>query len=655
MAFSSNGLWAAHVSFGEETRPIVLWNLKEWQQCGPRFHIVPPLNPDAMALSDDARWCLYADSMGGVHRLGEAGAEVWEGRAHRDLTIVRLLAISADGRGALSACQDGRLVAWDIAAGSHEIIWDESDNYVEASSLDSTGASAVAARADGTVYLLNLWPARARTLFTLNSKPSALARSADNTVVAVAIVDGSIEVRAVEAPEAPIRIFRTDEKPTSVAVSSDARYLSAGTDKGTVAVWSIERGVRSALYRRAHTYKIEGLTFSHDGARIVSADALHLKEWALQAADEKERGLADSPVAGEVKVTADGLHAVAVLEDGRLALWQLRTGAQEAILPGGNSPTFGDSNIGQARNLAFAAKTARVLAWNEKLLCVWDLDDAVNIGALGVTNTRDAHITPDGTAVVYLDDKKISLWQLDEGSSTVLGRHGGDLPYQLAVSPDGKCALSSGGDRRVVAWRLNDLLTTSFSEIELSTRRYNQIAKDLGLSLKNESELASWWIAGKGKPDKIAFPGETEAIITTDDGCLFTIDLSHPKTSEPSGWSARHKAHLSKLVVSPDGTVAVTSSYDNTNMVWNVAERRLITVLTAHPGHIEQLSASRERALLTTFDGILKVVSLDDGALLAAFQGDKLIVACAADADLEWIVGRDEGGQVHFFHLEKKI
>src|SRR5208282_3294299 len=52
-------------------------------------------------------------------------------------------------------------------------------------------------------------------------------------------------------PEQPAS---TQEQPTSLAVSADHRHLAVGTAKGTVAVWNIARGTRSALYRRVHEH-----------------------------------------------------------------------------------------------------------------------------------------------------------------------------------------------------------------------------------------------------------------------------------------------------------------------------------------------------------------------------------------------------------------
>jgi WD40 repeat protein len=430
VTFSPNGLWAAHVSggFGSIPASVMLWDLKEWRSCGPRFQTLARRRPFALALSDDARWCLCADSLGGVYRLSVSGDRVREGHAHRELTIAKLLTISGDGRRALSACYYGRLVAWDFEAGHHEVIWDESDNRAIALSLDAAGDSAMVARLDGSVHLLDLWPARQRTVCKLNGRPMALACASHSAVVAVAMDDGRIEVRSVDAPEPLISIFSTQEQPTSVAVSSDRRYIAVGTAKGTVEVWSLTRGARTARYSRGYTYEVERIAFAHDGARVVSADSLQIKEWVLESGDEEGSVAVGARAAGQVKVTVDGAHAVAVLEDGRLGVWNMRTGALESALPPASGPAFGDPGIGPSERLALAPRAPRILSWNGELLCVWDLQVGASVGYLSVAEVRDAVITPDGRGVVAVNGMDIALWRPDGGECTVLGTYDGDPP-----------------------------------------------------------------------------------------------------------------------------------------------------------------------------------------------------------------------------------
>src|SRR5262249_11249207 len=148
-----------------------------------------------------------------------------------------------------------------------------------------------------------------------------------------------------------------------------------------------------------------------------------------------------------------------------------------------------------------------------------------------------------------------------------------------------------------------------------------------------------------------AFAGSEEAIITTGDGSLFLLDMREAE-SEPKRLEGGHAAGIDQVLVSRAGRLFVTSSFDGTVKVWDLEMRKSIAGFDAHAGCVEQLSASAERVLLRTRDGVLKIVSLRDGALLNAFQGDKQIVSCAADAELQWVAARDQGGQMHFLHVE---
>jgi WD40 repeat protein len=97
----------------------------------------------------------------------------------------------------------------------------------------------------------------------------------------------------------------------------------------------------------------------------------------------------------------------------------------------------------------------------------------------------------------------------------------------------------------------------------------------------------------------------------------------------------------------------VTSSWDGTVRLWDLDKRHSIVVLDGHSGIAGRVSASGQRMLLSSRDGILEIVSLPDGASLAAFQADKQITSCDADEELQWVVALDQSGQMHFLCLEE--
>ena len=629
VVFSSNGRWAAHVSHSLPPAPsnIVLWDLVAWQSRGARFRAVDQSSPLALALSNDGRWCLYGDSTGGVHRVGLV-EEVWEGRAQRDLSILSLLAISGDGKRALSACRHEPLVAWDIDVDSHEVIRQVSNNKIAALTLDATGGSAVVASEDGSVELFDLWPRRRRCSWRVERAPVAIARSPDNAVIVVATVDGRIEARSPDFPESAIGVFRTEEQPSSVALSADARYVALGTQKGTVEVWHLAEQCRKARYKRAHTHEVECITFSHEGSRIVSADSLQIKEWELETTESDDSGFSSSAAQGQVKVTGDGRYVIAVLENGRLGVWSLRTGKLESTLPHPDRIAFGCAGCGPAEGIALASDAPRVLVWNKQLLCVWDLRAGTRVRSLLVSNAVDAAITPDGCGVVFADGDAIRFWRPYEGSSRQLGTCDPDPPRHVAISPDGKRALSTAG-RDISLWCVDGPIQ---SANDARVKRYG-------------------WLGTHDKPSAIAFAGPQKAVVRSGTNSLFMLDLRKGSRTE-FGLNGNGPVEPNRAAPLHEGRLFATSSYGGPITIWDLDELRSMTVMDVHSGTVGRVSAFAKRLLLSSPDGVIKVVSLGDQSLLAAFQADKQIVSCDGDERLEWVVGRDESGQMHFFCVE---
>jgi WD40 repeat protein len=634
VVFSANGRFAGHVSFDADPPKVVLWDLGQWRSLGPRFQTLAQSNPFALALSNDGRWCFYADSIGGVHRLDAMGGPAWEGHAHRDLAIASVLAISSDGQRALSACGHGRLVAWDIGTGQEEILYDESSNGIEALSLDAAGESSGVARRDGSIDLLELWPTRRRTLFKFEGRPAKLTRTSDNLLIAVALRDGRIEVRLIASADRPLLAFSVQEEPTAIALSEDHRYIAVGTIKGNMEVWDIERGERSAIYARAHAHKVECVVFNSDSDRVVTADIVNVKEWAVEATEDEKQG-GDEYATGLVKVTADGLQAAAVLADGRLGMWNLSTGELQATFPHPPGLGFNDPGIGPPKGLTLAASAPRALSWNDNLLCLWDLKADAIARSLPAREIRAADIALDGNDVVFVTGGDVSRWRPDEGRVDVLGTYDGDPPRCVVISPDGRRALSCGGDRRVFEWRL-----------DAGGRR-----SPLHPTAPQPRWQNSWWPDAPDKPAALAFAGPQEAVVATGDGSVFAIHMQRKNPDKFSGPPGR--ASFNSVLVTEEGEFTVASS-DQKIVIWQVSTRRCIAVFDAHPGRVEQASGSGQRALLLTRDGVLKVVSLRDGSLLAAFQADAPITACAANADLRWISACDQRGMMHFFHVEPR-
>jgi WD40 repeat protein len=266
---------------------------------------------------------------------------------------------------------------------------------------------------------------------------------------------------------------------------------------------------------------------------------------------------------------------------------------------------------------------------------------------------RDAAISRDGAAVVYLDGVDVSFWSPGEGNPRVLGTYEGDPPRYVAISPDGRFALSSGGDRQIHLWRLSGRPNPYREKIRAIKREREQLQRELGLRPNNFDPEASYRPDSRDKPSSVVFAGQNDAVVTTGDGSLFAVvihdDPSGPRL-EGSRLEGRH--NVSRIVMDPQRRIFVTSSHDGSTRVWSFDKHCTSAVLNAHPGTVQQLSASADRILMNTRDGIVNIVELGDGSLVAAFQGDRQIASSDCDAELRHVVALDQGGQMHFLHLE---
>lgn len=504
---------------------------------------------------------------------------------------------------------------------------------MEAMFLGPNGDFCVVARRDGTIVWLDLWPARPRKLLWLGVRPTALAVSSDLSLMAVASATGLITVCPIASPESTLCAFVSKhDKPTALALSDDGQLVAVGTEGGRVEVWKTASGTRVARYPRAHTYEVRAITFSHQNQCVTSAESLQIKEWDIRSFDEIEVSSEIMHAAGTVMVSSDSFHAIAVLEDGRLGVWNMASGSLETALPHTIGPAFGDPDIGPPTGLALATSSHRVLAWNDKLLCVWDIEAGSTIGSIVGDGVRDAEISPNGTVVVYAEHGNVMRWESGRGVS-LLGTYDGDPPSYIAISPDGVRALSSGGDRRVFAWRLDDARSQALS----------------GFGPWDGVREFSWLPPSMNKPSLIAFAGPEAAVVATGDGSLYLLHMNHQNPARFTGWSG---SYIDSMLVTADAKFVIASTDFKTIGRWDVATLQCIDVFDTHAGTIMQLSASGERVLLLTRTGVLKIVSLCDGSLVAAFQGDKQIVSCAANPELHRVVARDQGGTMHFLQLE---
>jgi WD40 repeat protein len=116
-----------------------------------------------------------------------------------------------------------------------------------------------------------------------------------------------------------------------------------------------------------------------------------------------------------------------------------------------------------------------------------------------------------------------------------------------------------------------------------------------------------------------------------------------------------HTNTVTSLAFSPDGTVLVTTSGDQTARVWDVAtDPPVCRFVLQHPLEVPNAAFSPDGRLLATtcIDRMLRVFRLADGALISTFGSSSLLPKPVAFFDSTTVAGVESGGSVRCWNVQ---
>lgn len=192
--------------------------------------------------------------------------------------------------------------------------------------------------------------------------------------------------------------------------------------------------------------------------------------------------------------------------------------------------------------------------------------------------------------------------------------HGGPV-RALAVSPDGKTAVSGSFDTSAIRWSLQQ--NTAEQVLRFHDGAVNAVAM---------------------LPDGRVATGGADA----------RIAIWQPGEQQPQKILAGHSAPVVALAVSPDGATLASASWDRTARVWPLAGA-VPRVLEGHGGNVNAVAFMPDgRALVTAgYDATLRIWPLSDAASPTVIQFPAPLNAAAVAPDGE-IAAAGADGSVYF-------
>jgi len=322
---------------------------------------------------------------------------------------VSAVAVTPDGRKAVSASYDQTLKVWDLERGEEVRTLKGHSGWVIAVAVTPDGRKAVSSSDDQT---LKVWD-----------------------------LERGEEVRTLKGHSGWV---------IAVAVTPDGRKAVSASGDRTLKVWDLERG-EEVRTLKGHSGWVYAVAVTPDGRKAVSSSGDQtLKVWDLERGEEVRTLKGHSGLVYAVAVTPDGRKAVSASGDRTLKVWDLERGEEVRTLKGHSGWVYAVAVTPDGRKAVSAS--------NDQTLKVWDLERGEEVRTLkGHSGSVYAvAVTPDGRkAVSASDDQTLKVWDMETGKIVATFTADGSI-LCCAIAPYGKTIVAGESSGRVHFLRLEN-------------------------------------------------------------------------------------------------------------------------------------------------------------------------------------------------------
>ncbi len=308
-----------------------------------------------VAVTSDGRWAISGSADRKVRVWNLAYGECVAILEGYDSKIIGL-AITSDGRRAVSGSDDNKVRVWDLDAGKCLTTLEGHSGAVWAVAVTPDGLRAVSGSQDTMVRAWDIESGECLATFTGHYRNVLrVAVTPDGQRVVSGSEDCTVRVWDIGSTKCLATLEGHSGAVWGVAVTPDGQLAVSGSVDKTVRVWRPELGKCLATLE-GHTGEILGVAVTPDGQRAISgSDDCTVRAWDLRSGRCLTTLRGHNGAVWGVTITPDRQRAISISRDATVRMWDLPSESKDPIT--GNDVVrytnakvllVGDSGVGKS-------------------------------------------------------------------------------------------------------------------------------------------------------------------------------------------------------------------------------------------------------------------------------------------------------------------
>ena len=523
---------------------------------------------NSVAISSNGKYLVSGGSDGTV-KLWDTTKQSLVHTFESDRFYVNSVAISSDGKYLVSGGSDGTVKLWDITKQSLVHTFEGHQDDVNSVAISSDSNYIVSGSEDDTVKLWDIvYQTPVNTFEGNKHSVTSVAISSDGNYIVSGSEDDTVKlwytgnqsirfwdidnqspVHTFEIRESIVHTFEGHQSEvTSVAISSDGKYLVSGSEDETVKLWNI---TNQSL---VHTFEgnqdnVDTVAISSDGKYLVSGGGdKTVKLWDItkQSLAHTFEGHQDN--VNSVAISSDGKYLVSGSDDKTVKLWDITNQSLVHTFEGHQFRVNSIAISSDGKYLVSGSKKNTVKLW-----------DITNKSLVHTFKGRQ----DDPFAAAISSNSNYLIFDANNENGKLGQALGWDYwVSSVAISPDGKYLVFSSHDNAVYLWDItNQSLVHTFED--------------------HQDAVASIAISSDGK---YLVSGSSDNTIKlwdiTKQSLVYTFE--------------GHQDDVNSVAISSDGKYIVSGSDDETVKLWDIIKQSLVHAFEGHQSRINSVAISSD-------------------------------------------------------------